>query len=730
MSVNTIPVIKKEYVLEGLACANCAAKIERQVGQLTHVNRATVNFATKTMTLDLAVEGDADLIFSQADTIVHEHEPDIVVKDKRLLDFVPASCSRCDSCEIDSEHDHDEAPIGRTELIQLGIGVLAYLFVLVFNLSFAAELGLFLASYWLIGGDVVLHAARNIRRGKVFDENFLMVIATAGAFAIGEYPEAVAVMLFYKAGELLQRKAVDHSRRSISALMDIRPDYANLVSDSGISRVSPLDVPVGASIVVRPGEKVPLDGHVLSGFSSLDTSAITGESLPRDVGPGDDIKSGTINQHGLLTVKVTLPYNESTVAKILDLVQNASCNKAPTEQFITRFARYYTPAVVAIALALALIPPLVLPGATFATWLYRALIFLVVSCPCALVISIPLGFFGGIGGAARHGVLFKGGNYLEALNHVDTIVFDKTGTLTQGVFEVTTVRNTGLLSDDQLLELAAHAESHSSHPIGQSIIRAYARPVDTSRIQDYQEVNGQGILARFDGLPIQVGSLRLLADSGIAVDAAIVDESGSVVHLAVDGRYAGSIVISDKVRPDARQAIQELRKLGVRTLVMLTGDSWAVGRRIGRELGLDQVYAELLPDQKVAQLEKLELERDQAGLKSKLVFVGDGINDAPVLSRADIGIAMGGLGSDAAIEASDIVIMTDEPSKIASAIRIARHTRMIVLQNIVFALVIKGAVLLMGAAGLATMWAAVFADIGVALIAIFNALRVLHIKNV
>lgn len=730
MSVNTIPGIKKEYILEGLACAHCAAKIEHQVGQLTHVNRATVNFATKTMTLDLAVDGDAAVIFNQADSIVHEHEPDIVVKDKQLLDFVPASCSSCDSCEIGADRDHDETPIRRTELIQLGIGVLAYILVLILDLSFAAELGLFLASYWLIGGDVVLHAVRNIRRGKIFDENFLMVIATAGAFAIGEYPEAVAVMLFYKAGELLQRKAVDHSRRSISALMDIRPDYANLVSESGISRVSPLDVPVGASIVVRPGEKVPLDGHVLSGFSSLDTSAITGESLPRDVGPGDDIKSGTINQHGLLTVEVTLPYNESTVAKILDLVQNASCNKAPTEQFITRFARYYTPAVVAIALALALIPPLVIPGATFATWLYRALIFLVVSCPCALVISIPLGFFGGIGGAARHGVLFKGGNYLEALNHVDTIVFDKTGTLTQGVFEVTAVRNTGLLSDEHLLELAAHAESHSSHPIGQSIIRAYASPVDTNRIQDYREVNGQGILARFDGLPIQVGSLRLLADSGIAVDAASADESGSVVHLAVDGRYAGSIVISDKVRPDARQAIQELRKLGVRTLVMLTGDSWAVGRRIGRDLGLDQVYAELLPDQKVEQLEKLELERDQAGLKSKLVFVGDGINDAPVLSRADIGIAMGGLGSDAAIEASDIVIMTDEPSKIASAIRIARHTRMIVLQNIVFALVIKGAVLLMGAAGLATMWAAVFADIGVALIAIFNALRVLHIKNV
>jgi Cd2+/Zn2+-exporting ATPase len=384
---------------------------------------------------------------------------------------------------------------------------------------------------------------------------------------------------------------------------------------------------------------------------------------------------------------------------------------------------------VAIALALALIPPLVIPGATFATWLYRALIFLVVSCPCALVISIPLGFFGGIGGAARHGVLFKGGNYLEALNHVDTIVFDKTGTLTQGVFEVTAVHNTGLLSDEQILELAAHAESHSSHPIGQSIIRAYARPVDTNRIQDYREVNGQGIVATYDGLVIQVGSLRLLADSGIDVDGATTDESGSVVHLAVDGRYAGSIVISDKVRPDARQAIQDLRTLGVRKLVMLTGDSWAVGRRIGRELGLDQVYAELLPDQKVEQLEKLEMERDQAGLKSKLVFVGDGVNDAPVLSRADIGIAMGGLGSDAAIEASDIVIMTDEPAKIASAIRIARHTRMIVMQNIVFALVIKGAVLLMGAAGLATMWAAVFADIGVALIAIFNALRVLHIKN-
>ena len=640
------------------------------------------------------------------------------------------TCDTCNTCDITAINAEAEKPIGRTELITLGIGVLIYGLALAINFSFWVELGLFLVSYLLIGRDVVLHAARNIRKGKILDEYFLMSTATIGAFAIGQFPEAVAVMLFYKVGELLQRKAVDHSRRSISALMDIRPDYANLVNENGTSRVSPADVLVGASIIVRPGEKVPLDGLVISGMSSLDTSAITGESMPRDIGPGDDIRSGTINKHGLLTIEVTRPYNESTVARILDLVQNAACNKAPTEQFITRFARYYTPAVVSVALVLAVIPPLVMPGATFATWIYRALIFMVVSCPCALVISIPLGFFGGIGGAAKHGILFKGGNYLEALNHVDTIIFDKTGTLTKGVFDVTAIRNSGLMTDDQLLETAAHAESHSSHPIGQSIVRAYGRPVDIARISDYSEINGQGIQARFDDLPVQVGSARLLEDSGITVDTGAAEESGSVVHLAVDGRYAGYIVISDQARSDARQAIQDLREIGVRKLVMFTGDSRSVGLRIGRELGLDDVYAELLPDQKVTRLEQLEAERSQAGRKNKLVFVGDGVNDAPVLARADIGIAMGGLGSDAAIEASDIVIMTDEPSKIVSAIHIARQTRAIVMQNIVFALAVKAAVLTLGAVGLATMWSAVFADLGVALIAIFNALRVLRIKNV
>ena len=522
--------------------------------------------------------------------------------------------------------------------------------------------------------------------------------------------------------------AVNHSRRSISALMDIRPDFANLKIGESEEKVSPEDVAVGDTIIVKPGEKVPLDGKVVSGSSMLDTSAITGESVPREVEAGDDILSGTINKNGVLTVLVTKEFGESTVSKILDLVQNASSRKAPTENFITKFARYYTPAVVFIALALAIMPPLMIPGATYSEWIYRALVFLVVSCPCALVISIPLGFFGGIGGASKVGILMKGSNYLEALNNVDTVVFDKTGTLTKGVFKVTKIVNlTNQLSDEELLEYAAYTESYSNHPIAQSILKAYEKNIDKSVIENYDEISGYGISVKVKGKNILAGNLKLMKKENASFDENLSkDEVGTIIHMVIDQEYSGFIVISDELKEDSKRAIQELRKLGVKKLVMLTGDNKAIGEKIGQQLGLDEVYSELLPHQKV---EKLEMLESREGRKGKLVFVGDGINDAPVLTRADIGIAMGGIGSDAAIEAADVVIMTDEPSKIASAIRISKRTKTIVWQNIIFAFAVKGVVLILGAGGLATMWEAVFADVGVAVLAVFNAMRVLNSKS-
>ena len=585
------------------------------------------------------------------------------------------------------------------------------------------ELAIFLTSYLIVGYSVVLRAVKGIIRGQVFSENFLMTIATIGAFFVGEYPEGVAVMLFYLVGELFQDVAVNRSRRSISALMNIRPDYANLKIGDGTQKVSPEDVRIGDIIIVKPGEKVPLDGKVLTGTSMVDTSALTGESLPRELMPGSDALSGFINQNGVLTVEVRKTFGESTVSKILDLVQNAGSRKAPTENFISKFARYYTPAVVFGALAVAVIPPLLIQGATFSEWIYRALIFLVISCPCALVISIPLGFFGGIGGASKRGILVKGSNYLEALNDVDTVIFDKTGTLTQGVFKVTAIEPR-TLSKERLLEVAALTESYSTHPIALSIARAYGKLLDQSRVHDVQEVAGQGISAKVDGQRVLAGNTRLMEQNGIAFP--MVDSLGSVVHMSIDGAYAGYLVISDEVKKDAAEAIRALRAAGVRKIAMLTGDLKLVGDQIGRDLGIDEVYSELLPADKVAKLEALDAKK---GKKGKLVFVGDGINDAPVLARADIGIAMGGLGSDAAIEAADIVIMTDEPSKIATAIKIAKKTRTIVMQNIIFALGVKGVFLMLGATGHATMWEAVFADVGVAVIAILNSMRVMNTKT-
>lgn len=615
----------------------------------------------------------------------------------------------------------------KRELMKLSIGAVFFAAGIAFRFSFAVELGIFLVSYLVVGGEVLFKAAKNILKGQVFDENFLMSIATIGAFSIQQFPEGAAVMLFYQLGELLQDYAVDHSRRSISAIMDIRPDYANLKTDNTIERVSPEQVHIGDLIVIKPGEKVPLDGEVVEGFSTLDTSSITGESLPADVAAGKEILSGAININGLLLVRVTKEFRESTVSRILDLVQNASSRKAPTENFITKFARYYTPFVVFVALFIAVIPPLVINGAIFADWMYRALVFLVVSCPCALVISIPLSFFGGIGGASKHGILMKGSNYLEALNNVGTVVFDKTGTLTKGVFKVAKIYNSSpsTQTDAQLLEIAAYAESHSSHPIALSILREYGKPVDNKKLSEYEEISGYGIKVKLNGERVVAGNSGLMLREEVSFTEP--DEIGTVVHIARNGKYAGFIAVSDEIKDDAQKAIAGLRKIGVNRLVMLTGDAKSVGNKIGRLLGFDEVYSELLPDQKVDQLEMLCRQRKTKGT---LIFVGDGINDAPVLTRADVGIAMGGLGSDAAIEAADVVIMTDEPSKIVEAILIAKRTRRIVWQNIIFAFAVKAVVLILGAGGLATMWEAVFADVGVALIAILNAMRVLNVKKI
>jgi len=590
---------------------------------------------------------------------------------------------------------------------------------LFFKFVFWIELVLFLGSYLLIGGEVVYRAIRNIKRGQVFDENFLMFLATVGAFAIQEFSEAVAVMFFYQIGEFFQDMAVNHSRKSINALMDIRPDYANLKEGEFTRRVSPEEVQEGQVILIKPGEKVPLDGTVITGRSVLDTSALTGEFLPKEVDAGSDILAGFINKTGLLTVQVTRKYKQSAVSRILDRVENAAALKAPTENFITWFSRYYTPGVVAGAALLAFLPPFFISGAGFSEWINRALVFLVISCPCSLVISIPLSFFGGIGGASKKGILIKGSNFLEALYQVQTMVFDKTGTLTEGVFEVIEVRSFAEESKETVLEYASMAESYSSHPIAVSILKSYGRQPDQSNISDYREIPGNGIKAMIKGKEIWAGNARMMNEERIAIPES--QETGTVVYIAADKKAIGLIRISDRIRKDAPQALRELRAAGVEKLVMLTGDKKAVGEEIGKELGFDQIYAELLPDQKVRILE--ELEKKQAP-GTKLAFVGDGINDAAVLARADVGIAMGGLGSDAAIEAADIVLMTDEPSKILCAVKIAKRTRTIVWQNIIFALGIKAVVLILGAIGIATMWEAVFADVGVALLAILNAMRV------
>lgn len=606
--------------------------------------------------------------------------------------------------------------------IIIGAAVLATAILLSLNNEWL-QIALFIISYIIVGGDVVKRAVKNIFKGQVFDENFLMSIATIGAFFIGEYPEGVAVMLFYQVGELFQSYAVGKSRKSIASLMDIRPDYANVKKGDELVKVDPDEVQIGDIIVIKAGEKIPLDGKVIEGSSMIDTSALTGESVPREVEVGSDILSGCININGVIIAEVTKEFGESTVSKILDLVENASSKKSNSEQFITKFARYYTPVVVIIAVFLAIIPPLVIDGATFSDWIYRALAFLVVSCPCALVISIPLSFFGGIGGASKKGVLVKGSNYLEALAETEIVVFDKTGTLTKGVFNVQEIHPEGV-SKEELLELTAHAESYSNHPISLSLKRAYSKEIDNGRISDVEEISGHGVIATVDGKKVMAGNIKLMKMMDIPYFKG--ELIGTIVHVAVNNKYIGYIVIADEVKEDSAQAIKELKAANIKQTVMLTGDNKSIGSKVAKELGLDKVYAELLPADKVEKLEELFSQKSKKG---KLAFVGDGINDAPVLARADIGIAMGGLGSDAAIEAADVVIMTDEPSKIATTMKISKKTLKIAHQNIVFAIGIKIIVLILSAFGITTMWAAIFADVGVTIIAVLNAFRALNVKN-
>ena len=599
------------------------------------------------------------------------------------------------------------------------------LFLIAMIINFDNELinkGIFIIAYIIVGLEIIRKALRNIFRGKVFDENFLMTVATVGAFGIGEFPEAVAVMLFYQVGELFQSYAVDKSRKSIASLMDIRPDYANIEKDGKVLKVDPDDVKIGDIIIIKPGEKVPLDGIVIEGNTSLDTKALTGESLPREVTPGDEILSGSINISGLVKVKVSKEYGESTVSKILDLVENASSKKSKSENFITKFAKYYTPIVVIIAILLVVVP-VIFFGGEFSDWIYRALSFLVVSCPCALVISIPLSFFGGIGGASKMGILIKGSNYLEAIASTEIIVFDKTGTLTEGIFEVQKI-NPKDIDENDLLENAAYAECYSNHPISLSIKRAYGKQIDKSKIKSTEELSGRGIVAIINGKNVLVGNEKLLNENNIEFEKN--NDIGTILYVAIDKKYVGNIVIADKIKEDAKDSIMSLKKSNIKQAVMLTGDRKAVGENVAGILGIDKVYTELLPDGKVEKVEELLKKKSEKG---KLAFVGDGINDAPVLALADIGIAMGGLGADSAIEAADIVLMTDEPSKIVDTIKLSKKTMKIVKENIIFAISIKVLVLILSAIGISTMWEAVFADVGVSIIAILNALRVLNVKK-
>lgn len=680
--------MEKTYRLDGLDCAHCAAKIEHAVQGIHGVKRANVDFMTTKMIIE-APEKEMPRICDEAEKTVHQFEPDVEMKDL-------------------TAPKEEESQTGK--IIQIAVALVATAALVVLDPAMPWEFVGYLAVYLWIGWDVLKTAATNILKGQVFDENFLMSVATIGALAIGEYPEAVGVMLFYQVGEFFQDYAVNRSRKSISALLEIRPDYANRLVDGQVEKVAPESVKIGETIVVNPGERVPLDGEIIDGQSFVDTSALTGESVPRKVVVGEEILSGFVNQSGRLTVKTTTTFGESTVNKILDLVENASSKKAPAENFITSFARYYTPIVVGLAVLLAVVPPMIL-SEPFQMWVYRALTFLVISCPCALVISVPLSFFGGIGGASKAGILIKGSNYIERLATIETLVFDKTGTLTKGVFAIQKLDTT--MDQEKFLQGVASVEQNSSHPIAQSILKANHAPL--LPVTSLEERAGYGVDAVVEGQHYLVGNAKLLEQAGVVFEP--VKEIGTVIYVAIDQQYAGYLLIADELKADVAETISELKQAGIKQTVMLTGDNRTIAEAIGNKIGMDKVYSELLPADKVTQLEKL--------LDQKVAFVGDGMNDAPVLARADLGIAMGGLGSDAAIEAADVVIMDDQPAKIPAAIKIARKTMRIVKQNIVFAIGIKIFVLILGALGLASMGAAVFADVGVTVLAVLNAMRCL-----
>lgn len=771
----------KEYklYLKGLNCANCGSKIEKKVNSLKEVQEAVLNFSVGTLTIELKDENNEEKVTEQVKKIVKALEPDVVVekytghrkkhnekhehhhhkgeechcKESHHHHEKECHCGEdnhhehhhgegchcegnehdnMEKCNCKKEHHHNHANsthshdhlkdekendlLGKVPFI---VGLIIYVVAIAMGSSDIYGIILFGVAYILIGGEVVLSAIKNIVHGELFDENFLMTLATIGAFGIEEYKEAVAVMVFYKIGEIFQDYAVNKSRKSISSLMNIRADYANKLVDNKEEKVSPEDVNINDIIVIKPGERVPLDGVVLEGESSLDTSALTGESVPRDIHKDEEILSGAINLNGVLKVRVTKEYGESTVSRILDLVENAGSKKAPTEKFITKFSKYYTPIVVILALMLAIIPPLVISDASFSDWLYRALIFLVVSCPCALVISVPLGLFAGIGAASSKGILVKGGNYLEAIKDTEIVVFDKTGTLTKGVFNVVKINAIGI-SKEELLEVAALGESFSNHPIGQSIVKAYSKSIDKNLIKDYEEISGNGIKATIKGKKVLLGNYKLMKQYGIS--CIVKDEAGTIVNVAIDGKYKGYILIADEIKETSKNAIKQLKKLGIKKTVMLTGDNKKVADSVGANVGVDNVYSELLPAGKVEKLEELLKEKSPKG---KLVFVGDGINDAPVLARADIGVAMGGIGSDAAIEVSDVVLMKDDISSLSDAINIAKKTNKILWQNIIFSLIIKVGVLVLGALGMANIWEGVFADVGVTLLAVLNSMRAL-----
>lgn len=775
----------KIYQIQGLDCANCAAKLERHLQEITEFQAVNIDFMGQKLILTVAGQAELEHGLEKAKQVIAKVEPGVILTEKGKKKAAIQSTNTSEhghnhgeGCECGHDHDHrhdhshgegcecghdhghqhdhshgegcecghdhghereglteqDNQPqnhaavvpekpgIGfRREIIRLLFGGVLFLLGAVLHLPDQIQLLVYLTAYLIVGADVLMLAGKNILRGQVFDENFLMAIATVGAFLIGEYPEGVAVMLFYQVGELFQHYAVDRSRRSIADLMDIRPDVAYVQKNGSFVPVHPEAVAIGDVIMIKPGEKIPLDGIVIKGTSELDTKAITGETVLRSVEQGDTVLSGCINSTGVLNVRVEKEFGDSTVAKILDLVENASSKKAQTEKFITRFARYYTPVVVMIAAFLAIFPPLLFQQ-EFSGWIYRALVFLVISCPCALVISIPLSFFGGLGACSKHGILIKGSNYLEVLAQVDTVIFDKTGTLTKGSFRVTEIHPNHCTAD-ALLEYAAYGESYSTHPIAMALRNAYQQKIDPARIGKIEEDAGRGVHAVIDGKMVLVGNQKLMKEAGIA--SSVLEAVGTVIYIAVEGTYMGCIVIADEIKTDAARAIEKLQAQGIRKTVMLTGDSKHVGEQVARQLAINEVYSELLPGDKVEKLEQLMSRQNGAG---KIAFVGDGINDAPVLARADVGVAMGGLGSDAAIEAADVVIMNDEPAKLADAIKLARKTLVIAKQNIIFTLAVKLIVLLAGMFGLASMWAAVFADVGVAFIAILNAVRVLGTK--